>query len=146
MARIFFKMFGLTSVTLLIFQLCAWAADFSCDACGMKIAAQARNHVALKMESQETKTMHFCSLSCLKKAQKHLPAGKVELSDFNHPERLIPAEKAFYLVNSEKIKAEMGDMVMPPYVGVFATRPEADAAQKKLGDGSIVQGLENVLK
>ena len=37
-------------------------------------------------------------------------------------------------------------MAMPPIAAAFATKKEADVAQKKYGDGTVVLGLENALQ
>lgn len=122
------------------------AADLSCGVCGMSIPAGAKNHIVLK-SSQAKTTLHVCSPTCARKAKKHdSTLAEAEVADFNHPGTSLPGSKAFFLIKSDKIKGDMGEMAMAPYAAAFATQEEALAAQKKYGDGKVVQGLEAALK
>jgi len=123
------------------------AADINCDVCGMKIEQRGRNHMLLKHVQTDKKTLNVCSIPCLLKARKHdSQYTKVEIINFNNPEKFLAGDKAFFLVKSKKIKAALGDMVMPPHVVALSTKKEADAVLKKYPDGTIVQGFENALK
>lgn len=123
------------------------AADVDCDVCGMKIEQKGRNHILLKNEVATQKTLHVCSIPCLQKARKHdSKYTKMEMVDFNNSEKWISGEKAFFLIKSKKIKVALGEMVMPPYIGAFATKKEANTALQKYNDGTLVQGFENALK
>ncbi len=125
----------------------AIASEIKCGICSMIISEQSRNHIVLKIEISGKEPLHVCSLSCVHKARKYDPKyTKVEVSDFNHPEKFLPGEKAFFLVQSKKIKADLGAMALAPYFGAFDRREEADSAQKKYGDGIVVQGFENALE
>ena len=90
---------------------------------------------------------HVCSLSCTKKTLKHDSSyNEIEVPDFNHPEKNLPGESAFFLIKSERIRNDLGDKVMGPYFGAFSTQVEADAAQKKYGDGTVVKGMQDAIK
>ena len=137
------------TVMILFAQLSSysWAIDTNCSVCGMTISEDSRNHILLKKEASEPTPLHICSASCAHKAKKHDPKlTQSQVSDFNHPDRFIPGDQAFFLIKSDKIKADLGPRAMPPYFGAFATKAEADVAQKKYGDGEIVQGFDNVVK
>lgn len=132
-------------IVSVLFAVSAWAADTRCDICGMAIPDHARNHLILK--STHAKEFHTCSLSCVRKAKRHDPTlSQAEVVDFNHPEKWLSGEKAFFLIQSEKIKVDLGEMAMPPYIAAFRTQKEAEAARVKYGEGRVVQGLENALK
>lgn len=124
-----------------------FASEIKCGICSMKISEQSRNHIILKSEISGKEPLHVCSLSCVHKARKYdAKYTKSEVSDFNHPEKFLPGEKAFFLVQSKKIKTDLGAMAMVPYFGAFDKKEEADSAQKKYGDGIVVQGIENALE
>lgn len=134
-------------IGMLTLAVSAWAAEIHCDICGMTIPERARNHVVLKSAEPNAKVMHLCSLSCVRKARKHDPKlSKAEIADFNRPEAMLPGDKAFFLIQSQKIKADMGEMAMAPYVVGFRTKQEAEAAKAKYGDGIVVEGAENAFK
>ena len=136
--------------SLLLAAFClniSFAADINCDVCGMKIEQKGRNHMLLKHDEADKKTLNVCSIPCLLKARKHdSQYTKVEMINFNNPEKFLAGDKAFFLVKSKKIKADLGDMVMPPHIVALSTKKETDAVLKKYDDGTIVQGFENVLK
>lgn len=125
----------------------AVAAGMSCAVCGMDLTEQARNHILLSGKSATKSPLHTCSLACTKKALKN-DAGLdvIEVRDFNHPEKTVSGDLAFFLIKSEKIKSDLGDMVMGPYFAAFSTKAEAEAAQKKYGDGTVVLGIKNAIK
>ncbi len=124
-----------------------WAADFKCSVCSMKIPEHAKNHILLRNQDPHLSPLHVCSIFCAKKAKKYDPKySKAEVTDFNHPDKTLSAEKAFFLKKSEKIKADLGELAMSPYWGAFSTKAEAQAAQKKYGDGEVVLGFEEALK
>ncbi|HAZ14661.1 MAG: hypothetical protein A2X86_06235 [Bdellovibrionales bacterium GWA2_49_15] len=130
-----------------LFTCSALGAGMTCSVCGMPVAESAKNHLMLQSESATKAPMHVCALSCLKKVVKHDSSyKKIEVADFNHPEKLLPGDKAFFLLKSTKIKSDIGENVMPPYFGAFATEDEAKTAQAKYGEGLIVQGVENAIK
>ncbi len=137
-------------ISLLIgFFLClsSWAAELKCDVCGMPIHDHGRNHVVLSGDSSDLKPMHVCSPACAKKVRKHdAKYSKAEVTDFNHPDKTIPGDKAYFLIQSSKIKSDMGADVMAPFAAAFATKEEAEAAKAKYGDGVVVQGAENAFK
>ena len=124
-----------------------FAEAMKCAVCGMNLEEHARNHIQLSRKSDSQQRMHVCSLACAKKALKH-DAGYdvVEVQDFNHPEKTLSGDSAFFLIKSEKIRSDLGDMVMSPYFGAYASKAEADNAQKKYGDGTVVEGIKNALK
>ncbi|MBI2521874.1 MAG: hypothetical protein HYV97_15770 [Bdellovibrio sp.] len=125
----------------------AMAAGRVCSVCGMPLAEHAKNLFVLQTEPAAKEPLHVCAISCLKKAVKHDPRyKKIEVADFNHPEKLLAGDKAFFLLKSTKIKADIGENVMAPYFGAFATEAEALEAQKKYGEGVILQGVENAIK
>ena len=72
--------------------------------------------------------------------------SQVQVIDFNHPDKIIQGDKAYFLIQSSKIRPDMGENVMAPYAGAFGSKEEADAAQKKYGDGVVVKGADNAFK
>lgn len=123
------------------------AAETNCDICGMKIPGRARNHMVLMKSEPGEKSLHVCSLGCARKARKHDPKfTRAEIADFHRPESMLAGDKAYLLIRSEKIKADMGEMAMAPYVAGFRTKKEAEAARAKYGDGVVVEGVENLFK
>lgn len=122
------------------------AGEVKCQACGMSINDHGRNHIFLRSNSQN-KSLHACSPSCAKKMRKYDSSySEVQVVDFNHPEKIINGDEAYFLIRSSKIKSDMGENVMAPYAAAFATEEEADAAQKKYGDGVVVKGADNAFK
>lgn len=139
---------GFFFISFFAWNILALASDTHCEVCHMLIPQNARSHVVLATgKSHEDPHLHVCSVSCVAKAKKNgFKYTRVEIIDFNHPEKFLDGHKAFFIVNSKKIKADMGDMAMPPYFAAFATKKEAEAAQKKYGDGALAQGFEEALK
>jgi hypothetical protein len=133
---------------LILFQSITWAGEMRCDGCGMSIPEHAKNHIVLKSGAdKKAQPLHVCSLGCIKLAQKKNPTFQsAEFANFNQPDQFLKGDQAFFLKGSEKIKADMGDRVMPPLLGAFKTKKDADAAHKKYGDGQVVKGIENVQK
>ena len=138
--RIFLILFCIQAFVISVF-----AAELKCAVCGMPLGEYSKNHIILKAKGKEP--MHVCSLSCAKKMLKHDPSYvEVLVRDFNHPEKTLSGEAAFFLVRSEKIKNDLGDNVMGPYFGSFSSEAEANAAQKKYGEGNVVKGIQNAIK
>ena len=128
-----------------LITLSSIAAGLKCEICGMLIEENGRNHIHLEHESKPG--LHVCSPTCASKARKYdAKFNKSEVRNFNKPEQVLVGEQAFFLAKSEKIKADMGKLAMAPYLAAFATKTKAEAAQKKYGDGQVVEGLENALK
>ncbi len=128
------------------FYMTLIAAETSCHVCSMKILDTSRQHF-LVQETAGKEPLHVCSVTCLHKFKKFNPKiSNIEISNFNDPSKFLKADKTFFLVKSEKIKEDMGSMAMPPIAAAFATKKEAETAQKKYGDGTIVLGLEEALK
>ena len=131
----------------LVISVSAWAVDTHCDVCGMSIPDHARNHLVLKAADPAAKELHVCSVPCARKARKHDQSlSRIDIADFNHPESFLSGERAFVLIQSRKVKADLGELTMPPYVVGFGTKKEAEAAQAKYGDGTVVEGIEGALK
>lgn len=126
--------------------IAAQAAELKCDVCGMQISEHGRNHVILKSISGK-KSQHVCSPICARKLRKYdADYAKAEVTDFNHTEKMLQGDKAYFLIQSSKIKSDMGENVMAPYAAAFSTKEEADVAQKKYGDGVVVKGADNAFK
>ncbi len=141
------KLFFVSLVSGILLSHVLWAADVDCDVCGMIIKDKVSNHFILKKATVTEKALNACSIPCVTKAKKSSAHyTKVEVSDFNHPGKFLDGDKAFFLIKSKNLKKDLGDMVMPPHVVACATKEEAAAAQKKYGDGKVVQGFDNVLK
>ena len=141
------KSMGMLVALLLAIASAASAAEIHCDICGMTIPDHAKNHLLLKTGAADAKQLHVCSLSCVRKARKHdSTLTQSAIADFNHSDSMLPGEKAFVLIQSQKIRADMGEMAMPPFAAGFRTRREAEAAREKYGDGAVVEGLENAFK
>lgn len=146
MKRISFALLSFV-IFLMLTGLAFTAQTRNCDVCGMMIAEKAKNHIVLKNEDSNKKSLHVCSFGCLRKGQKYdSKYRKIEVSNFNQPDQFLPADKAFFLIKSEKIKPDLGNFVMPPYFGAFKTQKEAVAAKEKYGDGAVVEGIENAMK
>lgn len=119
------------------------AADLKCGICGMKIPENAKNHIILKHDSQ---TLHICSPVCALKAKKYdSKFTQADIADFNHPEHMLSGTKVSCLVKSEKIKEDIGSLAMAPHLACFVSKNEAEVAQKKYGDGTVIEGFENAL-
>lgn len=141
------KRFCISITFGIIFSLLAHAADLKCDVCGMPISEHGCNLVTLSSSAAGDKPMHVCSPTCAHKLQKHAPQySKAEVTDFNHTEKVLTGDKAYFLMQSSKIKSEMGPNVMAPYAAAFATKEEAEAAKAKYGDGVVVQGSDDAFK
>lgn len=143
------KLFFTSFVTLGIlgFGNLSWGADIKCDVCHMTIPQNARHHIILKNDNPAKTPLHICSLSCVLKARKFdSKYSKIDIADFNHPEKFLNGETAFFLIKSSKIKSDLGEMAMPPYLAAFATKEEAKSVHTKYGDGEVTQGFESVLK
>lgn len=138
----------LSFVIFLMLTGLAFAAQTrNCDVCGMIIPEKARNHVVLKNEDSNKKSLHVCSFGCVQKGQKYDSKYKIiEVANFNQPDQFLDADQAFFLIKSKKIKPDLGNFVMPPYFGAFKTQKEAEAAKEKYGDGAVVEGIENAMK
>lgn len=144
------KRFGVILILGISFSFFVQAADFKCDICGMPINEHGRNHIILRSSSPNNDTdkpMHVCSPSCAHKLQKHaVQYCKAEVTDFNHPDKILSGDVAYFLIQSSKIKSDMGANVMAPYAAAFSTKEEAEAAKKRYGDGIVVQGSANAFK
>ncbi len=129
------------------FYTTALPAETHCNVCSMKILENSRQHFLVRDESLGKEPLHICSVTCLHKIKQfNSKISNIEVAQFNEPLKFLKADKAFFLVKSEKIKDDAGSMVMPPIAAAFTTQKEAQAAQKKYGDGTIILGLENALK
>ncbi|MGK5086970.1 nitrous oxide reductase accessory protein NosL [Bdellovibrionota bacterium FG-2] len=137
----------LLALTLMSLSIAVWASDNHCDVCGMIIPEHAKNHIVLHGSDSSAKGYHICSASCARKIRKNDPKlSKSEVADFNHPDSFLSGNKAFFLIQSQNIKSDMGEMAMPPLIAGFQTKKEAEAARTKYGDGVVVEGFENALK
>ena len=142
-----FSVVGLTLLSNLAMPVSiVRAADITCAVCGMNIPEHARHHIILKRDGSGKPSLHVCSPSCARKAKKHDHYSAGEIIDFNHPDKFLSVSQAYFLTKSENIKKGMGDSAMPPYLAAFATKEEAEVAQKRFGDGIVVQGFDNALK
>lgn len=141
------RVLTMSIMTFSALSLLAWAGEQICQVCNMKIPEGSRHHIILKSEIPAKAPLHVCSISCVLKARKHDPKYvKVEVADFNHPEKFLRGEKAFVLIKTDKIKEDLDSMAMPPYFAAFPTKADAEKAKAKYGEGSIVEGFENALK
>src|SRR3989344_6762635 len=105
------KTFFLSALFSLLcgFMLQATASTVRCNACGMDIAEESRNHFLLSFLDTSKPAHHVCSLACLKKIQTYNSNySKIEISDFNSPKKFLNADEAFFLMKSEKIKKTLG--------------------------------------
>lgn len=144
--RAIIKNIGIVVFCSLIVNSIAVASEFKCQVCGMSIKEHGRNHILLRNGTQK-KSLHVCSASCAKKMRKYDSSySDVQVTNFNHPEKMLQGDKAYFLIQSSKIKSDMGENVMAPYAAAFSTKEEADAAQKKYGDGVVLKGADNAFK
>ena len=128
------------------FSPLANASELKCEVCGMPIGLHGRNRIVL-LEPTGKKPLHVCSPTCARKMRKYdANYSKAEVTDFNRPEKMLQGDRAYFLIQSSKIKSGMGENVMSPYAAAFSTKEEADAAQKKYGDGVVVKGADNAFK
>ena len=140
----------MSQIRIFAFLIClfssvlAVATNFTCDVCGMTVPN--RTEIVLKDPTPGAKALHVCSLSCFRKARKLKEYFSADVANFNHPDKLLPADNAYFLIKSEKIKPDLGELAMPPYFGAFATKKDADAAQVRYGYGQVVQGLNEAIK
>ena len=144
------KKISLTS-SFIILMICLYttvfAAETRCNVCSMNISENSRQHFVVREESLGKEPLHVCSVICLRKIKQfNSKISNIETSLFNDPLKFAKSDKAFFLVKSEKVKSDAGPMAMPPIAAAFATKKEADVAQKKYGDGTVVLGLENALQ
>lgn len=129
------------------FGVSAFGLGIKCNVCGMEIPDHARYQILLKKEGSEKAPFHICSLSCAKKALKYdSKFTQVEVADFNHPDKYLKGDQAFFFVGSQNIKSDLGGIMMPPYLAAFDTQMAAELAAEKYHDGKIVLGFERVLK
>lgn len=124
-----------------------YAEGQKCAICNMPLEKHAKNDISALSRDPTKPAMHLCSLPCLKKLLNHDPSYQtIEVADFNHPDRRIPGDKAFFLIKSEKIKSDITGPVMGPYFGAFASREDAETAKKKYSEGLVVEGISNAIK
>ena len=98
------KKIFLISFLAIFLSSVGWAKDLDCQVCGMKIGEKAPNHFVLKKE-KGSDSLHVCSIPCVQKGRKNAPGYiKTEVSDFNHPGKLLDGNRAFFLVKSKNIK------------------------------------------
>lgn len=122
------------------------ASEFKCGVCNMMIHEDAPNHIILRHEDSKKEPLHLCSLPCVLKAEKYdSHYSKFEFVDFDHRDKKVSGDRAFFLKGSKKIKEQLGDMVMPPYFAAFDSQTQAEAAQKKYG-GWVVSGFEKLIR
>ncbi|MBI3017167.1 MAG: nitrous oxide reductase accessory protein NosL [Deltaproteobacteria bacterium] len=134
-------------ILTICFYTTVFTAETRCNVCSMNISQNSRQHFVVQEESLGKEPFHVCSVICLRKLKQfNSKLSNIEVALFNDPLKFIKSEKAFFLVKSEKIKADAGPMAMPPIAAAFATKKEADTAQKKYGDGTVVLGFENALQ
>jgi nitrous oxide reductase accessory protein NosL len=102
-----------------------------CEICGMNRNMWARTRHSFK----DGKGEHYtCSIHCVAVSAKR--SGErpedVKVSDYLHPERMLSAEKAFYVVGSKA----RGTMSMTSKLA-FSSQPGAESFVKKYG-GQVV--------
>lgn len=116
-----------------------------CPVCRMNVTADSKTaYSAVRTEKGKAETVHLCSYSCAHAFHRRDPKGALQAHDFETGEA-VPAESAWYVVKSTAIASQV-DFSMPPVVGAFKDEARAQAFQKKLGDGRVVQGLSSVEK
>src|SRR3990167_1144579 len=101
------------SFTLLMicFYTTVFAAETACNVCSMKILDNSRQHFLVQETSLGKEPLHVCSVTCLHKLRKFNPnISKIDISNFNDPSKFLKADKAFFLVKSEKVKSDAGPM------------------------------------
>lgn len=108
--------------------------EFGKDQCGLcKMTIMDKKFGALAANSKG-KTIKFDSGECMVNylhSNKNFEAAKLLIINYNKPETLIEAPKAFYLKGG-KVNSPMGGQL-----AAFETREEAEAAQQNL-QGNII--------
>lgn len=108
--------------------------EFGKDQCGLcKMTIMDKKFGALVANSKG-KTIKFDSGECMVnylRSDKNFKAAKLLIINYNKPETLIEADKAFYLKGG-KVNSPMGGQL-----AAFETRKEAEAAQQNL-QGDII--------
>ena len=105
-----------------------------CAVCGM-FAAKSRSHIIVLWAGGGYK--HFDSWDCVfnyEKDNKQI-LDQAQVIDFNSPENTpawLDATSAYYIFGANEVAGSM-----PPYIAAFATKGDAEAAQKTLG-GAVV--------
>ncbi|MCW5907610.1 MAG: nitrous oxide reductase accessory protein NosL [Chitinophagales bacterium] len=108
--------------------------EFGKDQCGLcKMTIMDKKFGALVANSKG-KTIRFDSGECMVnflRSDKNFESAKLLIINYNKPEVLIEADKAFYLKGG-KVNSPMGGQL-----AAFETREEAEAVQQNL-EGDII--------
>lgn len=113
----------------------------TCAICGMD--TKPRSKISFEA-THEGKHIHFCSISCV--LRFHAKHKDVPIFGYNFDDgEKIDTKGAFFLVKSSKILKEL-EFGMPPSVVVFSSKQSAKRTQARLGDGTVVKGLEETRK
>ena len=119
----------------------AAAGTLECPICGMHFKATARTSF---LAQYEKKPLNLCSFACATKLSDRQSGATFQVLDFASG-NLIDAEKAFFLIKSKNLLKEL-EFDMPPSVVAFAQKAQAQAKQKAIGDGEVINGWKDLKK
>lgn len=112
-----------------------------CSVCGMFVEEKAAISFVGEKDGKATP---FCSFTCALAFHRKYPDASLKAFDY-HNHQAIPAEKAYYIIRSEKLAKEY-KLAMAPVVIAFATEPGAKLAREKVKEGEILAGFSAVAK
>ncbi len=116
-------------------------AKAECPVCGMHFSEKAKTSY---FGTHDGKPLHLCSFACAAKLSDRDPKSAFSAVDYPTGNK-IPAESAYFLVNSKKVLKEL-EFDMPPSVVAFADEKAAKEKVKALGDGEVVKGWPQLKK
>ncbi len=123
----------------------AWAKEEKekprCSICGMFV--EENSPISFKGDRNGQPVL-FCSFSCAHAFHKKYPDATLTTFDY-HSHQAIPADKAYFLIKSEKLASEY-KFAMAPVVTSFATEQGAKMAKERVKEGEIVAGFSAVAK
>ena len=116
-------------------------AQSRCAVCGMPIAA----HSKLSYIAHEGKhSFILCSFACAHKFKSAKPSYELFARDFMTGQAAL-AEGLYFLTHSHAIQNEV-EFGMEPLVVAFIHKNDAQATQRRLGDGKVVTSYEQLEK
>ena len=125
-----------------LFACSALAAGTVCSVCGMPLAEHAK--IGLVQTETASKNLYICPFLS-QKTIKHDPRyTKIQVADFNHPDKLIAGDKAFFLLKHKKSRQTL-EKTMAPYFGALPQKKRPDSP-KEIWGRVVIQGVENALK
>jgi hypothetical protein len=116
-------------------------ASVKCPICGMQTKEKSPTSFTATFKEKE---LHFCSFVCAKRFHTKYPSTALFTFELGTGKKL-PAEKAYFLIQSEKLLEELS-ATMPPVTAAFSDEEAGKKKQALLGEGKLIFGFSGLEK